>query len=424
MTTEDGTQDYIQFLRQRGIITHIVSGNSGEMIPTEALIQDCVAHDVACPVPLPDGTVGINVPDGVPAALAALGLSIEAIETTEKVSSDPGEGRESIDQTLDQIEAALTGTDAALDATHKANLAATLAFDDAEESAWDSDADEIGSGDTSNAWDAPAAFVAPVSEPEIEEAHKVESAPQSETAFQDQPEEAAPDPLVSMMDEVLSDDVPDASSEPEIQPRHLLEPEDAEKETEIEIEAFEAPDEMKPEEEGENPDSVQSAVHSDRAAFVPEESIAAAPSGTDQTEAINDKLARVLNTQEEILDRLDLISDMQTSAGISDFDVGTDRLMTAFNTALKRFNEASANETMGNVPFSSTGSDVRILAALQEIMALQMANLLQDQPSDTDPALLEMIMDLRHAVAELAAGQDGLKAPEIPAGYLSGINAA
>ena len=72
MSVDDETAAYVEFLRGRGRITHIVSNAVDAEVSTMALVQRCLASGVDVPVPLPDGTVGIHLPDGLPAALKSL----------------------------------------------------------------------------------------------------------------------------------------------------------------------------------------------------------------------------------------------------------------------------------------------------------------------------------------------------------------
>lgn len=91
MQTTQATADYIRFLSSHDGITHIVSSTSDANSSTLALTQKCLASGVDFPVPLPDGTVGINVPDGVPEKLLSFAVVVDAITENEGRDAAPAE---------------------------------------------------------------------------------------------------------------------------------------------------------------------------------------------------------------------------------------------------------------------------------------------------------------------------------------------
>lgn len=119
MSVEEETAAYVEFLLGLGRISHIVTAASGAEVSTMALVQRCLASGAEMPVPLPDGTVAVHLPDGVPAALESLKVSVtelaEREEAQDAAPEEPGQGSmerlDAIDAALRDIEASMTSSE-------------------------------------------------------------------------------------------------------------------------------------------------------------------------------------------------------------------------------------------------------------------------------------------------------------------------
>lgn len=113
MSTPDETEDHIRLLQSQNRITHVVSNAGAEAVSSSALVQRCLSAGLEDPVPLPDGSVAIYAPNGLPKALEALNVSVRSVSAT------PGSGPSArtsdadrlvaIDAAIRELEARING---------------------------------------------------------------------------------------------------------------------------------------------------------------------------------------------------------------------------------------------------------------------------------------------------------------------------
>lgn len=356
MLPEDGTHEYIQFLRRRGSITHIVSGQPGGKISTLALTQRCLANGISCPVPLPDGTVGINAPEGVPAALAGPEVSVEPLASTVEPElqeptkpSLPLARLQAIDAKLGKLETAL------------------------------SEDKQVPKSDTNTS--PQEVDVPPPSSSLIEENAHLE-----EPVVEDTVEETdLVDPAASpVADAEIDHDL--VHSEDGIQEAPM--PEDA---------------------------SLESNGRAETPIFTEQKTEERLSEQftkmCEDISKLNNSISEVQSAMESRLDTIESAISQGAQKPLprpdtSQFNSSIAKMMTAFAAGLRRLETVADNierqppemtEEQGR-----SDDPLRTLAALQKTMALQVASLLEGHQASKTPEIKELLADVRLAIAELS----------------------
>lgn len=418
MTTQDATLEYIDFLRQRGSISHIVRASPEASLSTLALTQRCLASGIAFPVPLPDGSVGVNVPGEIPPALSALGVVIEA------VGGDPVEVGEGAEESVEE-----TVSDAAAEAP---------APPDPGPAASDVPGEECGRE--------------PVEDPD-DAAPAGPDAPGEDAPFMAEEDVTAPD----MID--MPPDAATLAEDPEITELTGMAADDAPADDLVFDDAprdFPAPDDMAEDPvPGEEAPPVGDAVSQgeDTAAAPPVDMGAGTPLAPDATpdwaqshlDILSDLSVRIdtlTSEQAGLAERLSALSEKIEEVATrpvprpdaTEFNLGMARVTVAVAQALRRLDQAldtlgaepgrpdlgaalatglsgiadavRAVQGTGPAPDPAQQNDLTLIASMQETLSHQLATLIEAQQSAKLPAMEEFLLDLRHATADLLAEQE------------------
>lgn len=391
MTTESATSEYIEFLSLRGCISHVVSASPNSPISTLALTQRCLASGIPFPVPLPDGSVGVKVENGIPAALAALDLVINEVPDHEAVM--PDDGVESVEATAEQLGSVPEEDDVAVDAPTTGE-SVSQAADVPQEAPVSEDCSAVG---------MPEDREDPVDEAACDPGERAEP-DQAGGADTDVCEAAEPTMFVrsatriSTTEEALITDAPledEASSDLGSGPDH-------------------------PETDNTTTDS-------------------AADDLAELLSAINARLGALEDQQAGVVEALGSLSSSIVAMesrqiprpDATEFNRGMAKMTVAFAHTLRRIEEsletargghedspanvsecladgfgALANAIRGMHPtYVGAATDLTMIASMQETLSHQLAKLIEATPVPQPPALEEFLMDVRHATAELLAEQ-------------------
>ena len=428
MSGQDATAEYLDFLRARNAVTHIVAAPAGVTLSTLALTQRCLASGVEFPVPLPDGRVAINLAGEVPLALAALDLSIVS------AGSDGAEDRleEEADMTFASEDAA------ALDAA----LPDTAAHDDDfVEPAADEFDEEDGTFADLSEEDAPTEMPVAADEADLieDDAPAMEEDADADDAFVDADNLAdgsAPQDSVPV-EETVADS-----------PLYLVAEQDDLSTSDADIAETPSWEDVPTEDAAEDETSMTYAANA-------ADTVDDTESGEDMPvpSDARDRIARI----EAMLTRLEdrfasiengqagLTAKVETFSGaledamsrpvprpdVSAFNRGMSRMMTALSQTIRRIEDVlehmlqdgggGANDVATSLATglsaladavratqtgqSTTAADLEVITGMQKTLSLQLAKLLEASQAQRAPMMEELLMDIRHATAELVAEQ-------------------
>lgn len=361
MTAQDATSEYIDFLRSRGCITHVVAAPPGTALSTLALTQRCLASGIAFPVPLPDGTVGVNIAGDIPPALAALDLVIEGVAgmagAADAETGDPANVEDAPERPAD-------GPD--LGGTTK-DVPSPVGLSEAGE---DAVPDAIDAGATPE----PGASAEPAA-----------ANPDSDVAEADAGETGEPAPGAPVPEDDRRRDIAAAAPAGD----RMQELFDVLSDLEVRI------DSLATEQSG-------LAGRFDGFSETLRE-VASRPAPRPDASEFNRGMARMTAAFAQAIRRLEdaleghlATAGVQGGAGVSD----------ALSAGLAGIAEAlrASSGLPGDRP--ATGQpELAVIASMQETMSHQLAKLIEQTHGAQPPVMAEFLLDLRHATAELLAEQ-------------------
>lgn len=397
---QDSTEDHVALLLRQNKITHIIMGSGERPVTGTALVQRCLSAGIENPLPLPDGTVAVHMPGGVPDALVALELS--AYEIDSQPDRPPAPAQQSDHARLAAIDAAIQE----LEARIGRDLAAVKEQSPAMPPPA-STPERVSEGETPDAASAPLLLTPDetATEAGLDDAN-IEPPAVSEETFELSflPDSPAPvDHGNGEAEEVwpetaAPDDMSDApGSVPEA--------------TDIADDAPAAPD-GPAESVGAADHAAELAPLADRLALIEDALAEQALRVTELTASItaladrptprpdlseaNRAFARFSTAFAHAISRLERVSDGLEALAPSDGS-GSGSDATGMGEALSELAAAIVSASDKTSP----GPDLGHLVSLQTVMIRQLAAILDAQhpkPSDT---VAEFLTDLRHSVAEI-----------------------
>ena len=400
MDAATATSDFIEFLLARGCITHVLSAPEGSTLSTLALTQRCLASGIEFPVPLPDGSVAIQVDGDVPVSLSVLDLAIRDVSETRAVDAPVGSD----------------GTEAGVSTEVYADLG---------------DAPEPVSSDMTA---EPLFDDAPLAEPILNEAPMVKPDIEvsEDTPAEDDADEvpmfmrSSPEPGMESDTDSECVELSNPPEEGEWAEVDEALPADAPEEVPVEISAIEGtdmPSDVSPDmvatDTGESlvrvlaslgdiEDRVSAicAAQSDMSAQIASiagalEAVSDRPAPRPDTSEFNRGMARLIAVFSQVIRRLDSLGDqVATNAKANQPDAA----------ALLRDAFSSLADGLGAPSTATAGSqsDLAMIASMQETLSHQLAKLIELNQASNPPQMEEFLLDLRHATAELLAEQTRL----------------
>lgn len=461
MPDPDETQEQIRLLKSQGRVTHIVAPAGDLELSSSALVRRCISAELDHPVALPDGTVAVFAPDGLPPTLEALQVTVLAVaqvsgEAASRRSSD-ADRLVAIDSALRDLEARISGdlsfvrsraewaakpappagedappaprdVDSALaDAAPKStDLAEDSPFSEAEDTTDPLVLHQISTPenttlltvepteeDCDHAPDAPDAPDAPGEEGQDVLDPPNEMAPDGDTADPLGTNAMAPDEHI---EEGQLDPVPD-TPDPDLSAALTFLPAG---EPAQEMVAPERPDaiapttpDLGPERDDANSaawvdaeklDSLMSVVERQgqalEAVVARLETLADQPAPRPDMAQANRYFARFATAFAKAVARLEAASDRLEALPDRDSGSALGEGIAAVREELSHLVSALAHRSA-----SDDAADIAQLIALQEVVVRQMAAVLDAQSSGQEPPLSEFLTDLRHTIAEIIAEQ-------------------
>ncbi|MEO0916102.1 MAG: hypothetical protein AAFY31_03845 [Pseudomonadota bacterium] len=444
MPEPDATAKYLEFLLDQGAVSHIVSPQSGATLSTLALTQRCLASGVEFPVPLPDGSVAINLAGEVPKALAALDLTIEAYPSSQDAAGgdtppepeDAGMAPEDASPPVD--------FSAESDAQDEAQLPETQTMAEEPvgeilEEAPESDASEFAS-DVSTAEGFDASDMPSDDGMDSEETVHDQATDVTPAAGEEAEESAPPMFIAASRDQGAENSTASGSfgsvSETPDTSAPVMAPDEPDAATELAPEPSddsEAFDDALPEAD----DTAEGSDVDDQARAESVERIARIEAMLTQLEG---RFAAMETGQAGLAERVEAFSGELGEAvsrplprpDVNDFNRGMARIMTALSQSIRRIEEALENPAPQQTGDASSGvaaslstgltaladavraaheeqgatsADLAIIASMQKTLSHQLAKLLESNHAQQAPVMEEFLMDIRHATAELLAEQ-------------------
>ena len=417
MTAQNATSEYIEFLCQRGSISHVVSSPPGASISTLALTQRCLASGIEFPVPLPDGTVGINIEGDVPAALAALDLVIEAVpgagqvEPRDEVEAADGEASEISPEEGDFTEADVDAI------PEEALLQGHSAVDEEDEVASAESETELASDDAISA----DSEVEPADGTQGSESDGVPMFMRSGSQASSMAASDGPGGGESL-GECTAEESDAAGISPEIPAQEDPVEESVSAEADAVDEAFMVMPESEPDAEPEagppasdvadrlialeaavaslSEGQVQLSSRFDAFDASLEDMVSKPVPRPDAVE-FNRGMARMTAAFAHLMRRVDILLDAMPEPGAT----GGENVAEPLATGLSAIAEAVRASASAQNP---AASELTLIASMQETLSHQLAKLIEASQSRQPPEMEEFLLDLRHATAELLAEQSRL----------------
>lgn len=404
MTSENATAEYIEFLFHRGCISHVVSASPNAPISTLALTQRCLASGIPFPVPLPDGSVGVKVENGIPTALAALDLVIEEVPighneaASEEIApmqlspDDPGDNLAAVHDTTQNMAEAPEATeqhlepaDPDLDTTHSQGNPSEDYADDLHSAAQSDDTFEdpelteptmfVRSG---------ARTVVEAVEPTVEQTGLTSH--ETDTSVCEDVDTGFADEAIGGIAETEAVEVDGAPGEV------VADIGEADNDQVVELLAG-------IEERVANIVAQQSAIAEQIAAFsVALKDIASRPVPRPDTSEFNRGMAKMTAAFAHTLRRIEYNGEVMQAAQ----DKGGADIAACLADGFGSLAEAIR---VGSPASVGASTELTMIATMQETLSHQLATLIEAQPMHQPPALEEFLLDLRHATAELLAEQ-------------------
>lgn len=400
MTSQNPTADYVEFLKERGSISHIVSAPEGATLSTLALTQRCLASGISFPVPLPDGSVAINVSGDVPASLSALDLVIE--DVTAGFDAEPDDDHpEDVEPRSFELAPEVepdepSGTLEAMDGAPEEGGSASAA---PTEIPGDDEPPDAEVGDQPFEAEEPEGDAHPIQTLEDGDAESETAEPEADLEEIAEPQH---DAFVEGMTEVSAAD-PVASEDPS--------------------EAVEVPADQSgfgtPPAPGASPDVLDAlsdlVVRIDGLATEQSQivrSIAEIRSTVEEAlsrplprpdvSEFNRGLAKMTAAFAHAVQRMEAAADALGAAKATD---GGSEVATALSAGLSALSEAVRLGAAARAGRDVHGADLAVIASMQETLSHQLSKLIESGVANGPPAMEELLMDLRHATAELVAEQ-------------------
>ena len=421
MSRQDLAEDYIRFLINKGSISHIVKAPPSSSISTLALTQRCLASGIEFPVPMPDGSVAINISGDVPKALAALDLVIEPVHPNDLDEGDfdrtPGEfedvvaerGTDTEDSKDDEN---VDDGDIIQDVNQGENPSAERMLGDTHEP---SDLpgmgafEEIPGEATDEGEDGPAVFVRSGEQDSVDEGEDVSS--EITDSVEDIPDDAEADTLGV-----------DAAESEQCFEEAVIESAQPIEDAPSDMPAFQS-DDVSDDDVSSQAEAINEGVErilSKLSAF--EARFAALEDGQSGVVGLIDSFGETLD---------EVASRKIPRPDTSEFNRGVARISTALTQTLRRTDDAlnqlatgpkeGGSEVAASLsrglsaladavratqdPRTSASPELAMISSMQETLSHQLAKLLEADHSNGVPAVEEFLLDVRHATAELLAEQ-------------------
>ncbi|MEL6644558.1 MAG: hypothetical protein AAFQ79_11520 [Pseudomonadota bacterium] len=432
---QDSAQDHIELLLSQNRITHIITGSGERPLSGAALIQRCLSAGLENPVPLPDGTVAVHMPQGLPDTLAALNLSARALHPDGEPAAAPPhvsdrERLAAIDAAIQELEARI-GRDLAAVTGHRNPPVEPAA----------EPVDEAPGNEGEPALEAGARDSEPMGDPLLLTAENMGPAPHPEEPVEDAADNEDGIFELSFLPDGSEPAAGESGSAADGSGVDSLESEPVLGECE--------PDEADPTDSGAEMDaSDATSVGVDHAGaalqgsevFAPTEAGLGAPGRDDAVTQLSERLVAletVMSDQREAFAAMSAavheVADRPLPRpDMSEANRAFARFTTAFAHALGRLERVSdglqsmseAAETDGVAggmdglgaglsdlaaaiarasERPAQGPDVAHLVSLQTVMIRQLAAILDAQRPKANDAVEEFLADLRHNVAEIVA---------------------
>lgn len=373
MPRQDATTDYIEFLSKRGGITHVITAPPDAGQTTLSLTQVCLDCGIPFPVPLPDGSVAINVMGELPDTLTALDVAIR------KVPAGTGDRDGASALIAPPVEPEPEQEDIANEAAGGGGLGGTDDTPDIQPDT-DRDADDLAVNGADSGF-APA--------------------PDSQ--------QSAPEKQIEVLDEPIVGE-------------SLIDPDPSERETDGERpERVGQNDHVHPKTAPANPDRMQElldvltdievridalaqeqtqlAARFDQFAAILDQMASKPVPRPDATE-FNRSMARMTAAFAQAMRRIDDLFETLVAERGTQSDAGIGHSVSIGMAALV--------DALKGVQMTGSGAGAQALddvLQMQGALSDQLAALLEIHKAASPPSIEEILLDLRHATAELVAGQ-------------------